>query len=359
MRVPRSLLAILGLVAACHPVATGTAVVSAPASAWSPWPGLVDVGCEPSGARCVGLDAAGLWQFQPSQPAARTQLPTAVPGASGLTVLDGGLAVEVPCADLGRCARSLAADGALGDPVALPMQEPGLAPTSDLDQDGQAAMFARQFSRAAAGGGRVGFYRLVIAPDQARVALMPGSGGTLIHSGHGIRAVRLGTQDAASPWPATLSLHPSGQELYVLAWPDGTLRALDPLTLAPHWTLPLDAPAYGLYLDGAGRYLIGQLASLDSDDTSASAALARIDAWPEPDGRTDDPALRDRDAPPATATFAVDLALKQVAAALPGRLRRSLAVGPDLLLATSEAVQLVRTPELQAAPAAPPDPGAP
>lgn len=355
----RSLLLVLGLLAACHPAAVGTAVVPDAASPWAAWPGLLDVGCDADGQRCVGLDAAGLWRFAPTAPADRTQLPTAVPGAFGLTALDGVIAVEAPCADLGRCARPLRTDGTLGDPLALPMQEPGLAPRDELDQDGQAAMFARQVSRAVSDAARVGFYRLVVAPDQGRVALLAGSGSTLIRSGHGLRAVRLGLQESASAWPATLALHPSGQELYVLAWPDGTLRALDPLTLSPHWTLPLEAPAYGLYLDASGRYLLGQLASLDDDDPAVPAALARIDPWPEPDGAVDDAVLRERDAPPASATFAVDLALKQVSAALPGRLRRTVAVGADLLVATSEAVQLVRTPALSAAPSAPSTPGAP
>jgi hypothetical protein len=222
------------------------------------------------------------------------------------------------------------------------MMEPSPAPADDLDQDGQAAMFARQFSPAAKAGGRVGFYRLVIARDGGRVALMPGNGGTLLHTGRGIQAVRLGLQDVAQPWPATLALHPSGQELYVVAWPDGTVRALDPLTLAPHWTLPLGAPAFGLYVDPTGRYLLGQLASLEEGDEDISASLNRMDFWAEPDGSVDDEALRSRESPPAKATFVVDLAGRTVAAALPGRLRRSLTVGDGLLIVTSEAVQFVK-----------------
>ena len=334
------LILFLALSSACHRDRAPSTVVAAPSSAWTAWPGLVDAVCYPGESRCVVLDSSGLAEFTPGG-AAAVRLPTDVAGADGLTLLDGVPAITLPCPDMGRCVQSLSTPP--GEVHGLPMQEPSVAPVSELDQDGQAAMFARQFSPAAKAGGRVGFYRLVVAPDGGRVALLPGNGATLVHTGHGIQAVRLGLQDVAQPWPATLALHPSGQELYVMAWPDGTVRAMDPLTLAPHWTLPLGAPAFGLYIDPTGRYLIGQLASLEEDDTDISEARNRMAAWAEPDGSADDEALRSRESPPANATFVLDIAERSVAAALPGRLRRSLNVPDGLLIATTEAVQLVKT----------------
>lgn len=335
------LLVFLALSAACHRDRPPSTVVAAQASPWTAWPGLMDVVCYPGEIRCVALDGAGLAEFFLGSEATPVRLGTNVAGADGLVLLDGVPAITLPCADMGRCAQSLSPASA--SPQALPMVEPNPAPSSDLDQDGQAAMFARQFSPAAKSGGRVGFYRLVVARDGGRVALMPGNGGTLLHTGRGIQVVRLGLQDVAQPWPATLALHPSGQELYVVAWPDGTVRALDPLTLAPHWTLPMGAPAFGLYIDPSGRYLLGQLASLEEGDEDISTSLNRMDFWAEPDGSVDDEALRSRELPPAKATFVVDLAARTVAAALPGRLRRSLLVGDGLLIATSDALQFVKT----------------
>jgi hypothetical protein len=301
---------------------------------------LVDAVCYPGELRCLVLDATGLAELAPDG-AEPVRLANIVGDADGLTLFDGAPAVTLPCPDMGRCVQSLSAAGA--EVHGLPMAEPSVAPASELDQDGQAAMFARQFSPAAKSGGRVGFYRLVIAPDGGRLALLPGNGATLLHTGHGIQAVRLGVQDVAQPWPATLALHPSGQELYVMAWPDGTVRAMDPLTLAPHWTLPLGAPAFGLYIDPTGRYLVGQLASLEEDDADISAALDRMDSWAEPDGSADDEVLRNRELPPTNATFVLDIADRTVAAALPGRLRRVVNVPDGLLIATTEAVQFVKT----------------
>jgi hypothetical protein len=317
---------------------------------------LLDVACTPEGA-CEALDAAGRWSFAAATPGERTPW-------SGIA--------DLP--DL------------YAPPAA---SEPG---PGELDQDHQAEMFARQLSAATRDSGRIGFYRLVIAPDGGRIALIPGNGATLMRTGHGIKAVRLGLQDAQQPWPATLALHPTGRELYILAWPDGVLRALAPETFEPHWTLALEAPAHGLYIDSTGRYLIGQLTDLDADAPEArgvrpglpggqaaipegasearaaqpggmagsgskseppadneggdrpAASLNRIAPWPEPDGATDDAVLRERDAPPATGTFVIDLGTKSVAAALPGRLRRSIGLTGGLLVATSEALQFIPTP---------------
>lgn len=262
---------------------------------------------------CEGQDGSGRWSFRADAPSVRAP------------VLPGAPSAPVPSAP--------------PDAQAAP---------DELDQDGQAAMFASQLSDAIRAGARVGFYRLVVPPGDARVALLPGNGSTLMRTGGGIKAVRLGIPEAQQPWPAALALHPTGRELYVLAWPDGVLRALDPATLAPRWTLPLENPAYGVYIDGTGRYLVGQVMDMElvlpGDVAQPAAALKRLAAWPEPDGDCTDEALRDRDAPPATGTFVVDLATRSVAAALPGRLRRTLAVpGPGLLVATSEALQYIPT----------------
>lgn len=307
-----SILAGLLLVLGCKHTPRTTTTAGATNQAWTAWAGLLDVACTPDGA-CEALDGAGHWSFAAATPGERTPW-------SGI--------------------------GDLPDVYAPPAtSEPG---PGELDQDRQAEMFARQLSAATRDSGRIGFYRLVVAPDGGRIALIPGNGATLMHTGHGIKAVRLGLQDAQQPWPATLALHPTGRELYILAWPDGVLRALAPETFEPHWTLALEAPAHGLYIDGTGRYLLGQLTDLDADAPEGgdrpAASLNRLAPWPEPDGATDDAVLRERDAPPATGTFVIDLGTKSVAAALPGRLRRSIGLTGGLLVATSEALQFIPTP---------------
>lgn len=309
MRIAAPLLLAL---AGCPHTPTDTTPTPGAKARWTPAPGLLDVACSADGA-CTAEDASGPWSFRADTPSVRT--PAAGPAPPG---------------------------PALPAPPAV-----GVAP-DELDQDGQAAMFASQLSEAVRDGACVGFYRLVVPPGDARVALLPGNGSTLMRTGGGIKAVRLGIPEAQQPWPAALALHPTGRELYVLAWPDGVLRALDPVTLAPRWTLPLENPAYGLYIDGTGRYLVGQVMDMElvlpGDVAQPAAALDRLAPWPEPDGECDDEALRGRDAPPATGTVVVDLATRSVAAAVPGRLRRTLVVpGPGLLVATSEALQYIPT----------------
>lgn len=307
MRIAALLLLAL---AGCPHTPRDTAPTPGARARWTPAPGLVDVTCDATGA-CTAEDASGRWSFRAEAPGARSP--------------------------------------AVGAPSTAPSPSLSAARVApgELDQDGQAAMFASQLSEAVREGACVGFYRLVVPPGDARVALLPGNGSTLMRTGGGIKAVRLGIPEAQQPWPAALALHPTGRELYVLAWPDGVLRALDPLTLAPRWTLPLENPAYGLYVDGTGRYLVAQVMDMElvlpGDVAQPAAALDRLAPWPEPDGQCTDEALRDRDAPPATGTVVVDLATRSVAAALPGRLRRTLAVSAGLLVATTEALQYIPT----------------
>lgn len=305
---------ILLVLTGCPHTQTSTTPAAPSRQRWVAVPGLVDVTCSPDGG-CEGTDASGRWSFSASNPGSRTPLTPDAPSERLLAKPD----------------------------------EATRTPPDELDQDGQAAMFAAQLSEAIRAGKRVGFYRLVVPPGDARIALLPGNGSTLIRTGGGIKAVRLGIPEAQQPWPAALALHPTGRELYVLAWPDGVLRALDPATLAPRWTLPLENPAYGLYVDRTGRYLVGELTDMeqvvDGDGAQPAGALDRLAPWPEPDGECRDEVLRDRDAPPASGTFVVDLATRSVVAALPGRLRRTLDVpGPGLLVATSDALQYIPTP---------------
>lgn len=322
---------MLLLLLACHRAEVPTAVVPS-GVAWSPWPGLVDVACTEIG--CLGLDASGLWAFSPSEPAKRTPAPP-VPGALGLTRQGSALAVVVPCPDLGNCTAD--ADGEL---TPLPMAEPLIAP-DETDQDAQARFFAKTFGAAVKTAGRIGFFQLVTPPDGSRVTLLPGAGGTLMRPGAGLRAVRLGVNEATQAWPASLCLHPAGTELYVAAWPDGSLRAVDPLTLQSRWTLPLEGSAYGLYLDPTARLLTLQL----EDDAEAGApSHQRLHPWPLADGETNDERLRARDAPYADATIVVDLAARSIAAALPGRLLRTVDLDSGMLVATGQAVQFIPAP---------------
>lgn len=359
------------VLAACH-TRLGLVEPTPEVARWVSWPSLLDVQCTQSGA-CFVLDDQGVWATSVRNLTSRARLDCDTQGVSSLTLENGAIMLVADCPDIGRCARPLLG----GEPAAsngLPMSESPSAPAEE-DQDGQAALFTHQFSAAilesGQSGGRIGFYRLIRTPDDGRVALLAGGGSTLMRTGGGsskpgLKAVRLGLDETIQPWPATLSLHPTGQELYVMAWPDGTLRGLDPLTLSPHWTLPLDAPAFGLYVDGGGRYLLGQLGVAQGSGSDESPG--RIGRWPEPDGAATDDALRGRDAPPVSGTFVVDLGTRSVAAALPGRFRRAIPIaapqptepgGPNvdsgLLVATTDAIKYI-PPSPRPPPAAAPAP---
>ena len=107
------------------------------------------------------------------------------------------------------------------------------------------------------------------SPFQTR---LPSPGGGVVSYLRGLepssaQLMRTGSAPAIAPAPASsepatypgwLALHPTGREAYVLVWPGGELRAIDPVRLAEHWRLALRPGAHGLFVDPGGRYLLAE-----------------------------------------------------------------------------------------------------
>lgn len=185
---------------------------------------------------------------------------------------------------------------------------------------------------------RIPFLPVLVSPDGRPVVLTRGSGG----SGQvftGGRALPVAIPPSPSSWPGWFTLHPSGREAYVLAWPSGVLRAFDPVGLVPRWTVDLGGAATGLFLAAGGRFLLA---------VTGPGTTERLVDWPiralEGDPTADE-WLRIEPRPPADAVVVVDVATRTRLARVPGKYRRFLA-RPDgtLLVATDREIATIRPP---------------
>lgn len=311
---------------------------SPPPPSWRvPLPGLRDAACGPEGCLALVHGREGLLRVPELES-------VVVPGLPGdWDTLVHPWAVEGPCAD-GRCRAELAlAPAALGPPAPVAWVEPGEAPpTVDLAAEVAAlrALLATQVERR----WRIGFQRLLIAPDGAPVALSRGPDGTgqLVRAGSPPRVARVSVGVSAASFPGVFALHPRGEEAYLLAWPGTVLRAFDPLTLSPRWSLPLLGAAQGWFVDADGRFLLaGTGPALDERfvDWPLPAVDPVVGADPAADER-----LRVQDRPPVDRTVVVDLARRAVVVEARGRLRRWVAAGEGRYLLATDQELVLYTP---------------
>jgi hypothetical protein len=204
------------------------------------------------------------------------------------------------------------------------------------------------------------FSRVVVAPGGAMLAYFRGPGGGTLVRSPGRGAVRIVAPDAPASWPAWLAMHPTGTEAYLLPWPSSVLVAVDPASLATRWSLPLEAPAHGLFVDPGGRWLLAEVA--EGDVGAGEALRSRWTDWPTPahhtpadDARaqalglsqapdpTRDEVVRTWERPPSTAVSVIDLARGEETLRVPGAYRR-WSILPDgrLVLATDRSVVIHR-----------------
>lgn len=326
---------LLLLLAGCpkpEPAAVGAvaAPVATPAPFRLPLVGLRDVACGASG--CVALTARGLLRVPSLEPLVLPGLPPAwdTLGAAA----DGGLVLEGPC-EQGWCRAPV--EGAALGPMA-PAPAPALAVAPALpDLVAEVGDLARFAARRAELGWRAPFTRLLVAPDGAPISLSRGGDGAgqLVRAGAPPRIVRIPVAASAATFPATLALHPDGAEAYVVAWPDASVRAFDPATLAVRWSVSVGGPAQGLFVDPSGRWLVTQTGPED-DERLVDWPLPALDAGAAADP-TRDEVLRRQDRPRADRTVVVDLAAQAVAVEARGAFRRfTVAEDARLVLATDQ-----------------------
>ncbi|MGB0639751.1 MAG: hypothetical protein ACPGTU_10485 [Myxococcota bacterium] len=179
-----------------------------------------------------------------------------------------------------------------------------------------------------AGGGQMRMVR----------GLTPGT-SRIVRTGGGLQ-----TRPAPDPshlsYPRTLALHPTGQEAYLIVWPNSLLTAFSTKTLDTTWNLDLEGSAVGLFVTKEGRYLLAetggeapseQLLDYESDPIAATPGTDPIANHLFP--------LYVR--PQATHTVVVDLSLGDVIARLPGPAAGMSSTPQGILVASTQAVSWI------------------
>jgi hypothetical protein len=200
--------------------------------------------------------------------------------------------------------------GALGADASLPTPVPAFP--SD------ATALATRWNAMIAKGWRSPFQTRLPSPGGGVVSYLRGlepSSAQLMRTGPtpAIAPAPAATEPAS--YPGWLALHPTGREAYVLVWPGGELRAIDPARLGERWRLALRPGAHGLFVDPGGRYLLAEQAGEVTHDRFVDFDVETIGAGADPTG---DAELALRARPPGAETVAIDLARHEPALTLDG-----------------------------------------
>ncbi len=307
---------LLALLAACHhavppppaaepKVATAGSAASLEVTERIAVPDLRSLACDAS--TCLAIDGTTLARLD-RDPLALTAIGTLA--QSGTLVSDGGWWLVHACAGA-QCRAPLdPATGALGQDEPLPTATPAFP--SDL------TTLSKRWNDMIAHGWRSPFQARIPSPTGGMVSYLRGlqpSSAQLMRTGSAPTVAPAPESSEPATYPGWLALHPTGQEAYVLVWPGGDLRALDPGRLAERWRLSLRPGAHGLFVDAGGRYLLAEQSGAVSHDLYVDYDVQTFGAGADPTG---DPELALRTRPPGAETVAVDLARHETAVALDG-----------------------------------------
>ena len=331
---------LLALLLACH-----RAVPPTPSAAPSTTPpvsapvasveriavqGLRSLACDAS--TCLAITGTSLARVD-LEPLALTAIgPLAQTGT--LVTDERGWALVHAC-DSRWCRASLDPEtGALGADAPLPPPVPAFASDSTA--------LAMRWNAMIANGWRSPFQTRLPSPGGGVVSYLRGlepSSAQLMRTGRtpAIAPAPAATEPAS--YPGWLALHPTGQEAYVLVWPGGELRAIDPGRLAEHWRLALRPGAHGLFVDPGGRYLLAEQAGEVAHDRFVDFDVETIGAGGDPTG---DAELALRARPPGAETVAVDLARHEAALTLDGSYVAWVPRGDAFVVATRSTIALLR-----------------
>jgi hypothetical protein len=217
----------------------------------------------------------------------------------------------VHACDGGWCRASLdPATGALGADAPLPPPVPAFPSDSTA--------LATRWNAMIAKGWRSPFQTRIPSPGGGVVSYLRGlepSSAQLMRTGSAPAVAPAPASSEPATYPGWLALHPTGREAYVLVWPDGELRAIDPTRLAEHWRLALRPGAFGLFVDPGGRYLLAEQAGEVAHDRLVDFEVVTVGACADPTG---DAELALRARPPGAETVAIDLARHESALTLDG-----------------------------------------
>jgi hypothetical protein len=140
-----------------------------------------------------------------------------------------------------------------------------------------------------------------------------------------------------------MALHPTGQEAYMIVWPNPDLVAFQPNSLETTWRIRLMDPAVGLFVSRNGRYLVAE-----TGGTAPEHQLLDYEHGPlaTPTGLDpiSDEAIPSIRRPSATHTVVVDLAAGSVVARLPGTHTGFVANENGAVVASSNGVAVIKLP---------------
>lgn len=205
---------------------------------------------------------------------------------------------------------------------------------------------AERWNRQIANTWRSPFCAEIPAPDGGSLRLVRGL------TPHTSRVMRVGgkvvvARQAPAPenilYPRVMALHPTGQEAYMIVWPNPELVAFQPNSLETNWRIRLGEAALGLFVSQDGRYLVAELGGTAPEyqlldyDRGPIATPAELD----PIG---DEAIHSLHRPPATHTVVVDLAEGQVVARLPGSFIGFATMEQGAVAASSQGVSVIKQP---------------
>jgi len=118
-------------------------------------------------------------------------------------------------------------------------------------------------------------------------------------------------------YPRVMALHPTGQEAYLIVWPNPDLIAFQPNSLETTWRIRLDDAALGLFVSENGRYLVAETGGTAPEHQMLDYEGAPV-ATPKGIDPADDAAMQFITRPHATHTTVVDLAQGESVAKIPG-----------------------------------------
>ena len=178
-----------------------------------------------------------------------------------------------------------------------------------------------QWNRQISQTWRSPFRREIPSPDGGSLRMIRGL------SEHTSRIMRVGgkvvvARQAPPPdgllYPRIMALHPTGQEAYLIVWPNPDLIAFQPNSLETNWRIRLGAPALGLFVSENGRFLVAETGGVAPEEQLLDYEGNLIDVPIDQDPISDQ-ALAFMNRPSATHTMVIDLALGSPVARLPGR----------------------------------------
>ena len=141
-------------------------------------------------------------------------------------------------------------------------------------------------------------------------------------------------------YPRIMALHPTGQEAYLIVWPNPDLIAFQPNSLETNWRIRLGDPAVGLFVGENGRFLVAETGGVAPDEQ-----LLDYDGHPVNTPTDVDPisdrAIAFTERPKATHTLVIDLAEGRTVARLPGHFVGFHIIEDGAVIATTAGVSVI------------------